>query len=129
MNQTDKSNKKVLIVDDSPWVRKMLKGLLDNWGHQVIEAQDGEQALEKLQIEAFDLLICDVVMPNKTGWEVLNEVKRNPKTQDIPVIMLTSMDKDADMIQGYALGATYYMTKPFTKAQLLYGLQLMFEET
>jgi len=129
MNQTDKANKKVLIVDDSPWVRKMLKGLLDSWGYQVIEAEDGEQALEKLQIETFDLLICDVVMPNKTGWEVLNVVKKNPKTQDIPVIMLTSMDKDSDMIQGYELGATYYMTKPFTKAQLLYGLQLMFEES
>jgi CheY-like chemotaxis protein len=129
MDQMNKEKKKILIVDDSPWVRKMLKGLLDSWDHQVVEAQDGEQALEKLRKEAFDLLICDVVMPNKTGWEVLNEVKKNPNTKDIPVIMLTSMDKDSDMIQGYELGATYYMTKPFTKAQLLYGLQLMFEES
>jgi CheY-like chemotaxis protein len=122
-------NKKILVVDDSEWVRKMLRTHLTSWGHQVIEAEDGVQALEQLQNEDFDLLICDVVMPNKNGWEVLSEAKKNPKTQNMPVIMLTSMSKDSDMLQGYELGATYYMTKPFTKAQLLYGLQLMFEET
>jgi DNA-binding response OmpR family regulator len=82
-----------------------------------------------LQNEDFDLLICDVVMPNKDGWEVLSEVKKNPRTRDIPVIMLTAKDKDSDMFQGYELGANYYMTKPFTKDQLLYGIQLMFEES
>jgi DNA-binding response OmpR family regulator len=122
-------NKNILVVDDSAWVRKMLRTHLDSWGHQVDEAQDGAQALEQLQNKDFDLLICDVVMPNKNGWEVLSDVKKNPKTQDMPVIMLTSMSKDSDMVQGYELGATYYMSKPFTKAQLLYGLQLMFEES
>ncbi len=122
-------NKNILVVDDSTWVRNMLRTHLDSWGHQVEEAQDGAQALEQLQNKDFDLLICDVVMPNKNGWEVLSEVKKNPRTQDMPVIMLTSMSKDSDMLQGYELGATYYMSKPFTKAQLLYGLQLMFEES
>ena len=122
-------NKKILVVDDSAWVRNMIRTHLDSWGHQVKEAQDGVEALKQLQNEDFDLVICDVVMPNKNGWEVLSEVKKNPRTQDLPVIMLTSMSKDSDMLQGYELGATYYMTKPFTKAQLLYGLQLMFEES
>jgi CheY-like chemotaxis protein len=122
-------NKKILIVDDSEWIRKVLRTHLASWGHQVIEAQDGAQALEQLQNEEFDLLICDVVMPNKDGWEVLSEVKKNPRTRDIPVIMLTAKDKDSDMFQGYELGANYYMTKPFTKDQLLYGIQLMFEES
>lgn len=122
------NNKKILVVDDSAWIRNMLKNYLSGWGHQVWEAQDGAEALERLQEEDFDLMICDVVMPNKNGWEVLNEVKKNPKTQEMPVIMLTSMSKDSDMLHGYELGATYYMTKPFTKAQLQYGLQLMFEE-
>jgi CheY-like chemotaxis protein len=121
-------NKKILIVDDSEWIRKVLRTHLASWGHQVIEAQDGAHALEQLQNEDFDLLICDVVMPNKDGWEVLSEVKKNPRTRDIPVIMLTAKDKDSDMFQGYELGANYYMTKPFTKDQLLYGIQLMFEE-
>ena len=122
-------NKKILIVDDSEWIRKVLRTHLASWGHQVIEAQDGAHALEQLQNEDFDLLICDVVMPNKDGWEVLSEVKKNPRTRDIPVIMLTAKDKDSDMFQGYELGANYYMTKPFTKDQLLYGIQLMFEES
>ncbi len=69
----------------------MVKGYLDSWGYQVTEAQDGEQALEKLSQETFDLMICDVMMPNKNGWEVLSEVKKNPKTQDLPVIMLTDL--------------------------------------
>jgi len=122
-------NKKILIVDDSEWIRKVLRTHLASWGHQVKEAQDGAQALEQLQNEDFDLLICDVVMPNKDGWEVLSEVKKTPRTRDIPVIMLTAKDKDSDMFQGYELGANYYMTKPFTKDQLLYGIQLMFEES
>jgi CheY-like chemotaxis protein len=122
-------NKKILIVDDSDWIRKVLRTHLLSWGHQVTEAQDGVQALEQLQNDDFDLVICDVIMPNKNGWEVLAEVKKNPKTQDIPVIMLTAKDKDSDMFQGYELGANYYMTKPFTKDQLLYGIQLMFEES
>ena len=67
-------------------------------------------------------------MPNKDGWEFVKEVKSSPKTKDIPVIVLTAKNKDSDMFRGYELGADYYMTKPFTKEQLLYGLQLMFEE-
>jgi two-component system alkaline phosphatase synthesis response regulator PhoP/two-component system response regulator VicR len=66
-------------------------------------------------------------MPNKDGWEVLQEVRSNSRTKDIPVIVLTARDEDSDMFQGYDLGANYYLTKPFTKAQLLYGLKLMFE--
>lgn len=122
-------HKKILVVDDSVWIRNMLKNYLHSWGHEVREAEDGVEALKRLQEEEFDLMICDVVMPNKNGWEVLSEVKKDPKTQEMPVIMLTSMSKDSDMLHGYELGATYYMTKPFTKAQLQYGLQLMFEES
>jgi two-component system, OmpR family, alkaline phosphatase synthesis response regulator PhoP len=118
-------SKKILIVDDSAWIRKVLKTHLANWGFEVMEAVDGEQAIEQLDADHFDLVICDVIMPKKTGWEVLNEVKANPKTQSIPIIMLTAKNEDSDMFQGYQMGADYYMTKPFTKAQLLYGLRLM----
>jgi CheY-like chemotaxis protein len=121
--------KKILVVDDSDWMRKMLRTHLVSWGYEVKEAEDGAKALEYLKNEVFDLLICDIVMPKKDGWEVLREVKKDPRTQDMPVIMLTGQDKVTDMAQGYGLGAAYYMTKPFTKAQLLYGVQLMFEET
>jgi DNA-binding response OmpR family regulator len=69
------------------------------------------------------------MMPKKDGWEVIKEVKSNPKTENLPVIVLTAKNEDPDMFKGYDLGANYYMTKPFTKSQLLYGLKLMLEES
>ena len=121
-------SKRVLIVDDEEVIRKFLKIHLAKLGYEVKEAADGEQAIEQLGIDDFDLLICDILMPKKNGWEVMKEVKSNPKTRNLPVIILTAKIEDSDMFKGYDLGANYYMTKPFTntKAQLLYGIQLMF---
>jgi two-component system alkaline phosphatase synthesis response regulator PhoP/two-component system response regulator VicR len=121
--------KKILIADDEGMIRKVLRMNLVKWGYEVREAVDGAQALEELSKNNYDLLICDVMMPNKNGWEVLKEVKSNPKMKDMPVIVLTAKNEDADMFKGYDLGATYYMTKPFTKAQLLFGLKMMFGES
>ena len=121
--------KKVLVVDDEEVNRKLLRIHLTKLGHEVTEASDGLQALERLHEDDFDLLICDILMPNMDGWQVLKEVRSDQKTKNIPVIVLTAKNEDADMFTGYELGANYYMTKPFTKAQLLYGLKLMFGET
>lgn len=120
--------KRILIVDDEEVIRKFLRIHLAKLGYEVMEAADGEQAMEQLRKDDFDLLICDILMPKKDGWEVIKEVKSNPKTKDIPVIVLTAKNEDSDMFKGYDLGANYYMTKPFTKTQLLYGLKLMLEE-
>lgn len=120
--------RKILIVDDEEVIRKFLRIHLDKLGYEVMEAADGEQAIKELGKEDFDLLICDILMPKKDGWEVIKEAKSNPKTKDIPVIILTAKNEDSDMFKGYDLGASYYMTKPFTKGQLLYGLKLMLEE-
>lgn len=119
-------NKKILVVDDEEVIRKFLRIQLAKLGYEVKEAADGEQALEKLGKDDFDLLICDILMPNKNGWEVMREVRSNPTMKDIPIIVLTAKNEDSDMFKGYDCGATYYMTKPFTKDQLLYGLKLMF---
>ena len=118
--------KKILIVDDEEVIRKFLKIHLAKLGYEVMEAGDGVQAIEQLGKDDFDLLICDILMPKKDGWEVIREVKSNPKTKAIPVIVLTAKNEDSDMFKGYDLGVNYYMTKPFTKAQLIYGLRLMF---
>jgi DNA-binding response OmpR family regulator len=120
--------RKVLIVDDEEVIRKFLRIHLDKLGYEVMEAADGEQAIEQLGKDDFDLLICDIMMPKKDGWEVIKEVKSNLKTKNLPVIVLTAKNEDPDMFKGYDLGANYYMTKPFTKDQLLYGLKLMLEE-
>ncbi len=120
--------KKILIVDDEEVIRKFLRINLLKLGHNVGEAVDGVQALEQLGKDTYDLLISDVLMPNKNGWELLKAVRSNPKTKDMLVILLTAKNEDADMFQGYELGANYYMTKPFTKDQLLFGLKMMFGE-
>lgn len=121
-------SKKVLIVDDEEVIRKFLKIHLSKLGYDVTEAADGEEAIEQLDKKDFDLIICDILMPKKNGWEVIEEVKSNTRTKNIPLIVLTAKNEDSDMFKGYDLGANYYMTKPFTKAQLLYGLKLMFED-
>jgi two-component system alkaline phosphatase synthesis response regulator PhoP/two-component system response regulator VicR len=122
-------SRKVLIVDDEEVIRKFLRVHLVKLGYEVTEAADGEEAIEQLGKDDFDLLICDIMMPKKDGWEVIKEAKSNSKTKNLPVIVLTAKNEDSDMFKGYDLGANYYMTKPFTKAQLLYGLKLMFDET
>ena len=121
-------NKSILIVEDEKVVRKFLRLQLSQWGYQVTEAEDGVQAILKLGKENFDLILLDIVMPNKDGWELMKEARLSPKTKDIPVIVLTAKDKDSDMFKGYDLGANYYIPKPFTKAQLRHGLKLVFEE-
>jgi len=120
--------RKVLIVDDEEVIRKFLRINLENWGYEVREASDGEGAINQLENEDFDLIICDIIMPNKDGWEVLREIRSNPRTSELPVIVLTAKSEDTEMFRGYDMGANYYMTKPFTKAQLRYGLNLMFGE-
>ena len=122
-------SRKILVVDDEEVIRRFLKIHLTKLGYEVKEAEDGEKALEQIGKDDFDLLICDILMPNKDGWEVIKEVRSNPKMRDIPIIVLTAKNEDSDMFKGYDLGANYYITKPFTKAQLLYGLKLMFEVT
>ena len=121
--------RKVLIVDDEEVIRKFLRIHLAKLGYEVKEAADGEQAIEELGKNDFDLLICDILMPKKDGWEVIKKVKSNSKTKHMPVIVLTGKNEDSDMFKGYDLGANYYITKPFTKAQLLYGLKPMLDET
>jgi two-component system OmpR family response regulator len=121
--------RKILIVDNEEVIRKILRILLDRLGYEVKEAVDGEQAIQELGKDDFDLVICDILTPKKDGWEVIKEAKSNSKTKNMPVIFLTAKNEDSDVFKGYDLGANYYITKPFTKAQLLYGLRLMFNET
>ena len=119
--------KRVLVADNEGLIRKLIKTHLAKKGYSVAEAEDGRHALEQLVEDNFDLLICDILGPNKTGIEVLKRVKSDPKTRDIPVIMLTTKNEVPDLFQEYQLGADYYLTKPFTKSQLLHGIELILE--
>ena len=121
-------SKKVLIVDDEEMMRKFLSIQLLKWEYEVKEAIDGIHALERLAEEDFNLIICDIVMPHMNGWQLLGKIRENPKTKDVPVIVLTAKDEDSDMSKGYELGASYYITKPFSSVELLQGIQMISEE-
>lgn len=118
-------SKKILVVDDEDIIRRFISIQLPKWGYEVKEAIDGIQALERLGQEDFNLIICDIMMPNMNGWQLLRKVRENPKTRDIPVIVLTVKDEDSDMLKGYELGATYYITKPFDIVEIISGIQMM----
>jgi len=121
--------KKVLVVDDDPMIRNVVQAILEGENYQVVLAEDGQQALEILDSAPrpldYALIILDVVMPGINGLDVLTRLKLHPHTQSIPVLMLTGEDKAEDILTGYNVGAEYYITKPFTRQQLLYGVDLV----
>ena len=121
-------SKKVLVVDDEDTIRKFLKIHLVKDGYDVKEAADGEQAIDQLKRDRFDLMICDLMMPKKNGWEVIHEVRSHSTTKRLPVIILTAKNEDEDMFKGYSSGANYYITKPFTKSQLFFAINLIFDK-
>jgi len=114
----------ILVVEDEEITRGFLGVQLSKLGYQVLEAEDGEKALLQLDRKHFDLVISDTVMPNKDGWQLMREIKESPKTRDVPIILITSENEDADMLRAYDNGAAYYISKPFTIAQLFYGIQM-----
>jgi len=120
--------KKILVIDDEETVRKFLRIHLGKFGYDVTEAADGQQAIDLLRKEHYDLIICDIMMPKRDGWEVMREIRSHTSTRDIPVIFLTAKNEDSDMFKGYEMGASYYITKPFTKSQLLFGVNLIFDK-
>jgi two-component system chemotaxis response regulator CheY len=112
-------SKKMLTVDDSPSVRKLVKFTLKAKGFQVSSAADGVEALELIKQEDFDAIILDINMPRMNGLEFLKHIKANGQYSTIPVIMLTTEGQDDDKDKAIALGATAYMVKPFKPTQLL----------
>jgi DNA-binding response OmpR family regulator len=119
---------KILVVDDHPQIVRLLQRVLQTDAHQVITAADGEEALQKVRQEWPALVILDVTMPKKNGYEVLRELKSDPSTQQIPVIMLSGKDQEIEMNYGLQLGADWYVPKPFRPGDIL-SLTRRFLET
>jgi CheY-like chemotaxis protein len=116
---------KVLIVDDSSDNVEMVSLLLSKRGFDVTSAPDGPGALEALEAARPDVILLDVMMPSMSGMEVLDRIRANPQHANIPVILVTAKTGDEDVLEGYKFGADYYITKPFTARQLLYGIGLV----
>ena len=103
---------KILVVDDEPRMRKLVKDFLNIKGYEVVEASDGEEALDVFCSEKdIALVILDVMMPKMNGWEVLKTIR---KTSKVPVIMLTARGEETDELLGFKLGADEYISKPFS---------------
>ena len=121
--------KSALICDDDQHIRDLVQAILESNGYTVIAAENGKCActiLEDRKIQKnTSLIILDVRMPEMTGLDVLDRVKEMNCIDHIPIIMLTAEDSHTDIMLGYEKGATYYITKPFTKQQLLYGVSLV----
>jgi len=108
----------ILTADDNMQIRMLVKAALRSLGHELIEATDGEQALEIALARVPDLVLLDVNMPKLDGWEVLHFLRKKPETADVRVMMLTTAAQKVDLERGEALGCTDYLVKPFEPKNL-----------
>ena len=110
---------RVLVIDDSNTIRRSAEIFLRQGGHEVVLAEDGFDALAKVNDHTPDLIFCDILMPRLDGYHTCAIIKRNPRFSAVPVIMLSSKDGVFDKARGRMVGSEDYLTKPFTKEQLL----------
>jgi twitching motility two-component system response regulator PilG len=114
---------KVLVIDDSNTIRRSAEIFLKQGGHEVLLADDGFDALSKVNDYLPDLIFCDILMPRLDGYQTCAIIKRNPKFSSVPIVMLSSKDGVFDKARGRMVGSQDYLTKPFTKDQLLQTVQ------
>ena len=114
---------KILVCDDEPFILKALTFVVRKEGHTVLEAKNGEEALEIIKAERPRVVFLDLMMPKKTGYEVLEEVRKTDELKDVYVILLTAKGQDSDRERELALGANEFMTKPFSPAAIVSRLR------
>ena len=113
----------VLVIDDSNTIRRSAEIFLKQGGYSVLLAEDGFDALAKVNDHDPDLIFCDILMPRLDGYQTCAIIKRNAKFATVPVIMLSSKDGLFDKARGRMVGSEDYLTKPFTKDQLLAAVE------
>lgn len=119
---------KILVVDDEPKIRFIVRKMLEKEGHKVAEAKDGAECLEMVKAERPDLILLDVMMPGMDGWDVCRRIKTDEATKTITVAMLTVKSKDEDKVKSFdeAL-ADWHVVKPFTGKTLSRTVQWLLE--
>ncbi len=118
-------NKKILVVDDLAVHRNQAKSILEKYGFLIDTAEDGIDALYKLSKCSYDVIITDIEMPNMNGFELLSKLKKTLEYIHIPVVVLSSRDKDKDIRRAKKLKADYYITKPITNDEFLNALSVV----
>jgi len=114
---------KVLVIDDSNTIRRSAEIFLKQGGYEVLLAEDGFDALSKVNDHKPHLIFCDILMPRLDGYQTCAIIKRNAHFSSVPVVMLSSKDGVFDKARGRMVGSQDYLTKPFTKDQLLHAVQ------
>ena len=120
--------KKILIADDEPNIVLSLEFLMQRNGYDVMTAPDGEQALQLLNTFKPDLILLDIMLPLRNGFEVCQRVRENPQWKDTRIVMLTAKGREVEVAKGLALGADVYITKPFSTQELLASVRQLLGE-
>lgn len=118
-------DKKVLIADDEQNIVISLEFLMKREGYQVEVANDGEEAVRRIRASRPDLVLLDVMMPKKSGFEVCQEIRSDPEMAGIRILMLTAKGRDTDIARGMGAGADAYVTKPFSTRELIVRIREM----
>src|SRR5690606_16688527 len=117
----------IAVVEDEEKIRGMIRSYLQNEGYEIVEAEDGTTAVELIKAQKVDLVLLDIMLPKKDGYEVLKEIRRNNKK--LPVIMLTARAEEIDKLLGLEMGADDYITKPFSMRELAARIKAVLRRT
>jgi two-component system, OmpR family, phosphate regulon response regulator PhoB len=120
-------SKTILTIDDHGDIRSLIRMTLEFFNHKVIEASGGEEGLRLMRAHKPDLVLLDVMMPKLNGIQTAELIRNDPSLNKTPIIMLTAIDRSADIEAGLAAGAKYYLTKPFSPADLLDKIDAVLE--
>ena len=110
---------KILVVDDEPTIVRLMEFILARQGHQMLAAVNGEEALEKIRAHKPDLVLLDIMMPRIDGYEVAQQLRADPETASLPIIMLSAKAQTEDIRRGGEVGVSAYVTKPFSPEHLV----------
>ncbi|MGE5386438.1 MAG: response regulator transcription factor [Betaproteobacteria bacterium] len=121
------TTKKILIADDEPNIVVSLEFVLSREGFEVVVARDGEEALAQAASFRPDVILLDVMMPRKSGFEVCEALRADPALAQLVIIMLTAKGRDTEVARGLAIGADAYVTKPFSNKELLARINTLLE--
>lgn len=121
------TTRKVLIVDDEPNIVTALEFLLKRSGYDVLLATNGAEALERVESHRPDVVLMDVMMPIKSGFEVCQRMRERPELAQIKIVMLSAKGSEAEVSKGLSLGADLYITKPFSTQELVATINRLFE--
>ena len=122
-NGTGETSLRILVVDDSATIRRSAESMLTTAGYDVVTAENGFEALSKVARHNPDLIFVDIMMPRLDGYQTCAIIKNNSRYRSTPVVMLTSKDGLFDQARGRVVGSDLYLTKPFTKEELLAAVQ------